>query len=146
MRDYAETLMAELRLTLEALDQRRPVKHIHWAGGTPSLLPRECLKEIAEVIRSSFEILPGCEHAIELDPRTVTRELAETLAKIRVNRVSLGIQDFNPNVQLAIGRVQPFAQVEHAVSMLKDAELTHICFDLMYGLPYQGEEKLAATI
>ena len=146
VRAYAETLMAELRLTLEALDQRRPVKHIHWGGGTPSLLPRECLKEIAEVIRTGFEILPGCEQAIELDPRTVTRELAETLAKIGVNRVSLGIQDFNPNVQLAIGRVQPFAQVEHAVSMLKDAGLTHICFDLMYGLPYQGEDQLAATI
>jgi len=76
VRAYAETLMAELRLVLEVLGQRRGVKHINWGGGTPSLLPRECFKEVANIIHISFEILPGCEHAIELDPRTVTHELA----------------------------------------------------------------------
>jgi oxygen-independent coproporphyrinogen-3 oxidase len=146
VRAYAEMLMAELRLALEALGQRRGLKHIHWGGGTPNLLPRECFKEIANIIQTRFEILPTCEHTIELNPRTVTHELAKTLAEIGVNRVSLGIQDFNPDVQLAIGRVQPFAQVEHAVSMIKDAGLTHICFDLMYRLPHQGEDQLTATI
>jgi len=146
VRAYAETLMAELRLTLNALGQKRTVKHIHWGGGTPSLLRRECFEEIAEIIRNGFGILPDCEHAIELDPRTITRELATTLTEIGINRVSLGIQDFNPDVQLAIGRVQPFAQVEHAVGLLKDAGLTHICFDLMYGLPHQGNAALTETI
>jgi oxygen-independent coproporphyrinogen-3 oxidase len=78
------------------------------------------------------------EHAIELDPRYVTSELAEALTRMRVTRASLGVQDLSPHVQQAIGRIQPFSQVVDAVAYLHQAGITRLNFDLMYGLPRQS--------
>ena len=146
VRAYADTLAQELKLLITSAGSGRPLTHLHWGGGTPSLLPAESFRHLVSVIKQSFVLTSDIEHAIELDPRTVTPELATTLSSIGINRVSLGIQDFNPNVQLAIGRVQPHAQVARAVSILRRAGLNHICFDLMYGLPNQGEAELERSI
>ena len=89
---------------------------------------------------------PDVAHAIELDPRHVTRDLAEAYVAAGVNRASLGVQDLNAHVQEAIGRVQPIAQVRHAVETLRNAGLTQLSFDLMYGLPGQTSGDLARTI
>ena len=93
-----------------------------------------------------FDILPGARHAIELDPRHVTAELARAYAAAGVSRVSLGVQDLNAHVQEAIGRVQPFEQVRDAVNTLRDAGLNELSFDLMYGLPLQTCADVARTI
>lgn len=143
---YAETMIEEIRVVRRHIGGTRRVSHIHWGGGTPSLLPREAFLRIVETLRESFDIAADCEHAIELDPRYVTPALAETLAQIGVTRTSLGVQDFDPDVQRAIGRIQPVATVRAAVEALRGAGLDAINFDLMYGLPDQTLETITATV
>jgi oxygen-independent coproporphyrinogen-3 oxidase len=133
---YAGLLGDEIAL-VSALAGARKAVHLHWGGGTPSMLGSEWLAVLTERLRGAFDTAE-CEHGIELDPRYVTHELAHALAGIGVNRASLGVQDFAPYVQRAIGRIQPFAVVERAVLKLREAGIDSINFDLMYGLPGQA--------
>lgn len=143
---YAETLLKEIDLVADALGSSRPVSHIHWGGGTPSLLPRPCFEAIAARLQDRFDLVDNAEHAIELDPRFVTADLAATLKRIGVTRTSLGVQDFDPVVQKAIGRPQSFDIVSKAVGYLRAEGLDALNFDLMYGLPHQSEETILDTI
>ncbi|MTI18833.1 oxygen-independent coproporphyrinogen III oxidase [Rhodobacteraceae bacterium RKSG542] len=143
---YAQTLLKEIDLVLKYLGKGRPVSHIHWGGGTPSMLSRDRFLEITAKLKQSFDLQENLEHAIELDPRTVTPYLAETLAMAGINRTSLGVQDFDPEVQKLIGRVQPFSVVSSAVAFLRHQGLERINFDLMYGLPGQTEETIRKTV
>ncbi len=143
---YGKTLLREIELAALELTEAGPVRHIHWGGGTPSLLPRENLVELSALMHSLFEMHPDIEHAIELDPRLVTKDLAETLAMIGINRTSLGVQDFDPQVQKAIGRVQRFETVVRANDHLRAAGLNACNFDLMYGLPHQTRATILDTV
>ena len=142
--DYTDTLETEIALLAKRTRARR-VTHIHWGGGTPSLLGAERLLRLKAAIDAHFDLSGIVEHAIELDPRTVTKRLADGLAKINVTRVSLGVQDFNDHVQRAIGRVQPVEVVERAVAHLRKAGIEAINIDLMYGLPTQSEDDVRRT-
>ncbi|MFN0262458.1 oxygen-independent coproporphyrinogen III oxidase [Tepidamorphus sp. 3E244] len=124
----------------------REVVSIHWGGGTPSLLPRESFHDVVESIRSNFAIAENAEHAMELDPRLIDQPLVDKIAYAGINRVSLGVQDFTPRVQSAIGRVQPFERVAGAVNVLKASGLKAMNFDLIYGLPLQTKADLIRTI
>jgi oxygen-independent coproporphyrinogen-3 oxidase len=119
--------------------------HLHWGGGTPSILGEDWLKRITGALRDAFDLSALREHNIELDPRRITRPLVRALKEIGVNRVSLGVQDFAPHVQRAIGRVQPFGMVERSVALLREADIHQINFDLMYGLPKQSREDVARS-
>ncbi|NBN78782.1 oxygen-independent coproporphyrinogen III oxidase [Microvirga tunisiensis] len=143
---YAETLAREIELVGEHLGTRHPVSHIHWGGGTPSLLPAARLEDLASRLGRVFELMPGIEHAMELDPRHVGAGLARTLAAIGITRVSLGVQDMDDTVQKAIGRVQSLEVVTAATRHLRDAGLTSINFDLMYGLPHQSRDTILETV
>jgi oxygen-independent coproporphyrinogen III oxidase len=144
IRAYAETLRREIGLVAEIIG-RKPVSHIHWGGGTPGLLPPDCMETLVTELGRAFAFQPGMEHAIELDPRHVTREAADILAARGVTRASLGVQDLDPEVQLAIGRVQPFATVASATDALRDAGISALSFDLIYGLPRQTVETVRTT-
>jgi len=133
---YAELLHAEIGLLGAAIRARRIV-HLHWGGGTPSILGAKHLVALVERLTTTFDLAPLREHAIELDPRRLDAAFASTLARIGVTRASLGVQDFSPHVQQAIGRLQPFAQVEQAVAALRATGIANINIDLMYGLPRQ---------
>jgi oxygen-independent coproporphyrinogen-3 oxidase len=112
--------------------------HLHWGGGTPSMLGAGCLVRVFAAIAEVLDLAADHEHAIELDPRYVTGALARALAGIGVNRASLGVQDFSSDVQQAIGRVQPFKSVWQAVLTLRNTGIERINVDLMYGLPRQS--------
>lgn len=146
LKAYAATLGAEISLVAGHLTGAGPVRHIHWGGGTPSLLPRRSLIDLAGLMRVHFDLAADLEHAIELDPRLVSAQLAETLALIGVNRASLGVQDFDPDVQKAIGRVQPYETVARAAAHLRGAGLTALNFDLMYGLPGQTPATILDSV
>ena len=133
---YADLLQAEIDLVGAAIGGRRVV-HLHWGGGTPSILGGGALIEIADRLGRAFDLGRLDEHAIELDPRRLTRDLADALARIGVTRVSFGAQDFSPHVQQAIGRIQPFDMVEGAVAMVRAVGIADVNIDLMYGLPKQ---------
>jgi oxygen-independent coproporphyrinogen-3 oxidase len=141
---YAEDLLREIAL-IAVLTGRRKAVHLHWGGGTPSIIGGDWLKRIADALGEAFDLSALREHNIELDPRRMTPSLAQALKEIGVNRVSLGVQDFTPHVQHAIGRVQPFGMVERSVAMLRNAEIHQINFDLMYGLPKQRREDVARS-
>ncbi|MGE3246761.1 MAG: oxygen-independent coproporphyrinogen III oxidase [Beijerinckiaceae bacterium] len=142
---YARWLDMEIALLARASAARR-VTHIHWGGGTPSLLGPARIAGLMVRLRESFDLSKLSEHAIELDPRHVSEELAAALAKAGVNRVSLGVQDMHPHVQKAIGRVQPPEIVEASVAVLRAAGISAINLDLMYGLPYQSTEDVRRTV
>ncbi len=142
---YADRLIDEVAL-VAARTGRRKVVHIHWGGGTPSMLGAQRLTEVADAMRRHFEIAEDCEHAIELDPRQVDRTLVRALMDMGVTRASLGVQDLSAHVQKAIGRVQPFGIVANVVSALREAGIGNINMDLMYGLPQQTERDVRRTI
>jgi oxygen-independent coproporphyrinogen III oxidase len=133
---YAELLLKEIELLGSAIGGRR-VAHLHWGGGTPSILGPDSLHDLTDRLAGIFDLTAIAEHAIELDPRRVTPELAGPLGCIGVTRVSFGVQDFSRHVQDAIGRVQPFGEVAAAVEMVRAAGVANINIDLMYGLPQQ---------
>ena len=132
---YAEELLKEIGL-LGMLAQRK-LTHLHWGGGTPSILGAQWLQTIAEKLAALFDIATLKEHAIELDPRRVDRPLVDALKAIGVTRASLGVQDTSEDVQRLIGRVQPFALVGRAAGWLREAGIRDLNIDLMYGLPGQ---------
>ena len=141
---YAEVLMQEIRLIARHHGGGRVV-HLHWGGGTPSILGANLLARVTAELQAGFAFADGMEHNIELDPRRITPELVRGLKAIGVNRVSLGVQDFAPHVQQVIGRVQPFEEVARAVDWLREGGIEAINFDLMYGLPLQGRDDLAES-
>ncbi|MCT8970653.1 oxygen-independent coproporphyrinogen III oxidase [Microbaculum marinisediminis] len=143
--EYAETLKREIALAADRLDGQRRLVHLHWGGGTPSLLDPNDFQALADLVRSRFDVAADAEHAIELDPRTVTPELVASLARAGVNRASLGVQDFNPTVQAAIGRVQSHRRVVEVVEALTRAGIGAINMDLMYGLPHQTAREVERT-
>ncbi|HKY87634.1 MAG TPA: radical SAM protein, partial [Pseudorhodoplanes sp.] len=142
---YADRLAEEIAL-IGAATGGRKVVHLHWGGGTPSILGNDHLRRLMDKLGAAFDLSALREHAIELDPRRMPPTLARTLANIGVNRASLGVQDFSPRVQKAIGRIQPFNVVASAVTELRDAGIDQINIDLMYGLPLQTVDDVRQNV
>ncbi len=140
---YAERVIDEIKL-FERLRGRK-VKHLHWGGGTPSILGPHWLETISAKLQALFDFSELKEHAIELDPRKVDAELARALHAMGVTRASLGVQDVSPEVQKLIGREQPFELVERAAAMLREAGIANLNVDLMYGLPGQTVREVAKS-
>ena len=138
---YAEQLLEEIALLRDLSGHK--LTHLHWGGGTPSILGAEWFETITTRLASRFDLSALKEHAIELDPRRLDRPLVQTLAAIGVNRASLGVQDTAPHVQQAIGRIQPFELVERAAAWLREAGIANLNIDLMYGLPTQTVRDVA---
>jgi oxygen-independent coproporphyrinogen-3 oxidase len=142
---YADLLVREIDLVV-ARTGSHCISHLHWGGGTPSILGPNLLRKLAAQLDVRFDLASLRQHAIELDPRFVTKGLAEALADIGVTRASLGVQDLSDHVQRAIGRIQPFHMVERAVDLLRDVGIEQINIDLMYGLPSQSVQDVCRTV
>jgi oxygen-independent coproporphyrinogen III oxidase len=143
---YLELLKGEIGLVADALGARRRVTHIHWGGGSPTMVRAEDLVRIGRLLRERFDVAPDAEIAIEIDPRGFTPASADALAAIGVTRASIGVQDFDPKVQRAINRIQDFDTTAHCVAMLRERDIAKLSIDLIYGLAYQTTEGLLNTI
>lgn len=143
---YKDLLLAELELVAGHLQEPPDLSHIHWGGGSPNLLMAADFQDLMRAIKKQFWIEPGTDHAMEVDPRTVTEEKLTGYVAAGINRISLGVQDFNPHVQKAINRIQPFSLVKQVVSWIRGAGITGINFDLMYGLPRQSLEDVIRNV
>jgi oxygen-independent coproporphyrinogen-3 oxidase len=143
---YLETLQAEVDLVAGALPARFGAAFIHWGGGSPTMLRGEDWRRIHDHLHKRFDFVPDDEIAVELDPRTATEPYIRELAAAGVNRVSLGAQDFHPEVQAAIQRIQPFEQTARVVDWLRGNGIEAINIDLMYGLPFQNEARVLESI
>ena len=143
---YVQVMARELELVAEAISARPLVTHVHWGGGTPTMLSAADFDGLMSDVSRRFRIAENAEIAVEIDPRTLDGNKIAALADAGVTRASLGIQDLTPEVQRAVNRVQPFKMVADAVTALRDAGITEINFDLMYGLPFQTADDVVATI
>ena len=143
---YAAGLRSEARLVAEAIGQRLPVSHVHFGGGTPTIMSPETFVDLLGALRYSFFVLPDAEIAVEIDPRTLTEEMTEALGYCGVNRASLGVQSFDPAVQRAINRLQSFDQTAASVERLRRVGVNRINFDLLYGLPLQTVDSCLDTV
>lgn len=145
--DYTYLLIRELRIVADLLRQKNhKVSHIHFGGGSPTILLPETFKNLMKTIKSEFIIANDAEMAIEVDPRTVNEEKISTYAKAGINRVSIGVQDFNHDVQLAINREQSFDLVYDCVKLFRKHGIENINLDLIYGLPKQTVEGIKKNI
>lgn len=143
---YVRMLLQEISLLKRYVQGRGKLVNIHFGGGSPSLLEPGDLMAILYAIADLFGAKPEGELAIELDPRTTTPEKIELYAKLGFNRVSIGIQDFDPKVQKAVNRIQPFTLVAAVMKKLRAEGLREINCDLIYGLPYQTPQSFKATL
>lgn len=138
---YVQTLLKEIDQVLQFLPaQSRDVIQIHFGGGTPNFLQPDELTQIMSLIRKNFKVLPDAEIAIEMHPRTSTSEFCQNLKKLGFNRISLGIQDFNPVVQKLINRNQTYEMTKSMIEQLRALGFQSFNFDLVYGLPGQSME------
>ena len=143
---YLGYLAKEMRLVSRLVNPKRKVTQIHFGGGTPTfLLPAE-IRALGELVRSHFEIGPDVEASVEIDPRRVTVDHIAALRDAGMNRVSLGVQDFDPQVQASVNRVQPFAQTREVVDWLRSAGFHSLSIDLIYGLPFQTADSFRKTL
>jgi oxygen-independent coproporphyrinogen-3 oxidase len=142
---YVKGLAGETARVAEVVGSSE-VSQVHLGGGTPTFLAPDQLERLWAILDGQFNIRPDAEVAVEIDPRATTAEHLDTLRGLGFNRVSLGVQDFDPNVQAAINRIQPFALVEEAVGRCRELGFESVNFDLIYGLPYQTPESMANTL
>ena len=143
---YVDTLRREIDLVAAQVAGPVDVRHIHFGGGTPTILTPEDFAGIVAQIRRRFAVSPQAELAIEIDPRHLGTAMVTALAQAGINRASLGVQSFDPAVQQAINRVQSVAQTEEAVGALRKAGIAAINLDLIYGLPRQSVRSCIETI
>lgn len=124
----------------------REVRQLHLGGGTPTFLSLPQLAELLACLRAEFRFAADCETSIEVDPRTVTPETIAGLRALGFNRLSLGIQDFDPRVQVAVNRVQSESQIVSVVAAARAVAYESLSFDLIYGLPLQNLAGFSRTI
>jgi len=144
--DYLEHLYREIDLLAERLPDRRGLSQYHWGGGTPTYISTAQMEELHGRITRHFDIEPDAEVAIEVDPRVTTREQIELLAKLGFNRISMGVQDFDPQVQAAVNRNQSEDETRRLYEVCREVGLASINLDLIYGLPYQTPTSFQKTI
>jgi oxygen-independent coproporphyrinogen III oxidase len=145
---YVARLMREIDLRARCFEEGRPAEQLHFGGGTPTYLRTEILAEVVEAIGRHFSLThsQGRDYSIEIDPRTLESTTLAELKQIGFNRLSLGVQDFDPNVQRVINRVQPEAMVQAALDEARRLQYSSVNFDLIYGLPGQTPFSFAATL
>jgi oxygen-independent coproporphyrinogen III oxidase len=143
---YLQYLEEEMKLVRSHLPARPAVIQYHWGGGTPTYFDPDQLRQLNETVRKYFAILPDAERAIEIDPRVTTREHIDLLAELGFNRLSMGVQDFDPEVQRAIGRHQTEDQTRSLYDYCRDKGFKSINIDLVYGLPAQTPDSFSRTL
>lgn len=143
---YVDTLIAEIGLLADALPDGIRMSHMHWGGGSPTLLLPEDSLRLARAVRDAFAPTEDFDFAVEIDPRETGADRIAALASGGLTRASIGVQDFDPVVQQAINRMQSYAETEAAVTALRAHGVDSLNLDLMYGLPYQTLERTLATV
>jgi oxygen-independent coproporphyrinogen-3 oxidase len=143
---FVDTLLTEIDAVGAATGRRLRAGHVHFGGGTPNALSPADFARLAAHLRATFDIGRDVPFEIEIDPRTLNAAMAIALAEAGVSRVNFGIQDFDPQVQAAINRIQPVELVAEKIGLLRQAGLDEFGVDLLYGLPYQTDASIARTV
>lgn len=143
---YIDTLLSEWDLYLEQFNEQPVIREIHLGGGTPTFFSPDNLKKLLEGIYKTVHLHPDFELSFEAHPNVTTEEHLKMLHSLGSRRISLGVQDFDPQVQQVINRVQPFEVVEKVTFIARKIGYTSVNFDIIYGLPLQKESSIIDTV
>ncbi len=145
---YLDHLQKEIVQQSQLVGEQRPITQMHWGGGTPTYLDNAEITELMHMLASHFRLVDKeyREYSIEIDPRTVETSTIALLKGVGFNRISLGIQDFDPLVQLAVNRIQPYEMVAPLVENIRSHNFRSLSFDLIYGLPNQDRYTIQETL
>ena len=143
---YLESLKAELALLSDHLPEGIRLSRLHWGGGTPTLLSPSMIADLAGAIAAALPFAPDAEFSVEIDPNEIDEPRIAALSAAGMNRASLGIQDFDPLIQDAIGRPQSFDATKEAIELLRAQRITSLNADLVYGLPHQTPGRITDTV
>jgi oxygen-independent coproporphyrinogen III oxidase len=143
---YLGILKRELERVSRSVSRERSVVQFHWGGGTPTYLTPAQIEDLFGAAREGFNFAPDAEIGIEVDPRVTSPAQLETLRRLGFNRLSMGIQDFHPDVQKAIHRIQPFEMTRDLILTSRQLGFDSINVDLIYGLPHQTPERFGQTV
>jgi oxygen-independent coproporphyrinogen-3 oxidase len=145
---YLERLFREIELQAALFDRSRPVEQLHWGGGTPTFLSAEEMRALMRKTREHFRLADddNGEYSIEVDPREANADIIALLRELGFNRLSLGVQDFDPTVQKAVNRIQSEAETFAVLDAARQTGFRSINMDLIYGLPHQTVASFAATL
>lgn len=146
VRAYVETLLAEIDILRQALPQGVKLSRLHWGGGTPTLLPPDVMATLAKALFSVAPRGKTTEFSVEIDPNEIDAARLDALAGAGMNRSSIGVQDFDPEIQKAIGREQSFETTQDVVDALRDRGIMSLNADILYGLPFQTGQKITDSV
>ncbi len=143
---YVEALGREVANLAPMINSRRRAAQLHFGGGSPTFLRPDEIRRLGEIIHRHFDFAPDIEASVEVDPRRLTRDHLVALREIGFNRASMGVQDFNPQVQEAVHRIQPVEMTQQAVDWMRELGFGSINLDLIYGLPHQTVASFNETL
>ncbi len=143
---YLDYLEREVAQMAARLNPRRKVVQLHWGGGSPTFLHPDEILRLGGIIRKYFTFADDIEAGVEVDPRRLTRAHIEALREVGFNRTSLGVQDFNPQVQAAVHRIQPRDLTQQTLDWARELGFGSVNFDLIYGLPHQTVKTFNETL
>ncbi|GAB1378559.1 oxygen-independent coproporphyrinogen III oxidase [Pararhodobacter aggregans] len=143
---YVETLKTELGLLQRILPEGVTLSRLHWGGGTPTMIPAPQMTELARVIQNVVPLGDGAEFSVEIDPNEIDEARLDALAAAGMNRASIGVQDFDPEIQKVIGRDQSYEVTRRAVEMIRARGVTSLNADILYGLPHQTSARLSDSV
>ncbi|MHC5225101.1 oxygen-independent coproporphyrinogen III oxidase [Ignatzschineria sp. LJL83] len=145
---YLDRLYKEIEMQGALFDNKAPVKQLHWGGGTPTFLSHDEMQSLMDKTREEFNILPNdeAEISIEVDPREANADTVRFLRSLGFNRLSMGVQDFDDKVQVAVNRIQPKEITIETLTAARESGFSSISLDLIYGLPFQTVDSFARTL
>ncbi len=143
---YLEVLKAELALLRARLPKGVTLSRLHWGGGTPTLLRPSMMQELAGLIASIAPFATNAEFSVEIDPNEIDEPRLDALAAAGMTRASIGVQDFDPEIQKTIGRIQSFEVTRDAVDMIRARGITSLNADILFGLPHQTRERMTTSV
>ena len=145
-RDYLTALRKEADLIASRLTGSRQIEQLHFGGGTPTFLSNDELRELMALLTERFPMDPKGEYSIEVDPRSTPPDKVAVLGELGFNRISVGVQDFDPQVQKAVNRIQSFEMTQATIEAARKADFKSVNLDLIYGLPKQSRATFARTL
>jgi len=143
---YLRTLKKELALLGQILPAGVRLSRLHWGGGTPTLLTPDMMRELAEAIFDVAPLAEGAEFSVEIDPNEIDKDRVAVLAEHGMNRASIGVQDFDDEIQKVIGRIQSYDTTRDAIEMIRAAGIESLNADILFGLPHQNGERMTQSV
>jgi oxygen-independent coproporphyrinogen-3 oxidase len=143
---YVETLKAEIALLANVLPPRVEVSRLHWGGGTPTLMEAPLIRDLSATIAGHFALADDIEFSVEIDPNEIDADRLDALSEAGMNRASVGVQDFHPEIQKIIGRDQSYEVTRDAVEALRARGIVSLNADILFGLPHQTRARIADSV